>query len=223
MPEMDGYEATGWIRSIEKTSPKKPITIIAMTANAMIGDRDKCIDAGMDDYISKPIDANKFKRTLSKWAPGQESSTLQNRSEAELETLIQYNTKDVGKVVQLHAKNAPIDMEHLYSFTDGQHDIEEELCTIFVIQSEEALAILNKSFDIKSQKKWKIIAHKLKGAAANIGAKKLAKLSEKAEKLGKNDVEEKTVILDKLSKELIKIKDFVDQKIVPPKKTNDKI
>lgn len=66
MPEMDGYEATRIIREIETNNgKKKKIKIIAMTANAMTGDREKCVDAGMDDYLPKPFRPNDIKRILS--------------------------------------------------------------------------------------------------------------------------------------------------------------
>ena len=66
MPEMDGYDATKAIRKLE--SEKKDTPIIAMTANAMNGDRDICIAAGMNDYISKPIKLNELKSKINKWA-----------------------------------------------------------------------------------------------------------------------------------------------------------
>jgi len=65
MPELDGFEATRIIRESNKSYSK--IAIIAMTANAMKGDDDRCIKAGMDDYISKPIDADTFKQKLDHW------------------------------------------------------------------------------------------------------------------------------------------------------------
>jgi|GEM_PF-2192579 len=65
MPELDGFETTRIIRESNKTYSQIPI--IAMTANAMKGDEDKCINAGMDDYISKPIDADTFKQKVDLW------------------------------------------------------------------------------------------------------------------------------------------------------------
>lgn len=66
MPEKDGYIATQEIRELEKGSKKKSI-IVAMTANALLGDREKCLQAGMDDYIGKPIEISKIKEILEKY------------------------------------------------------------------------------------------------------------------------------------------------------------
>jgi CheY-like chemotaxis protein len=71
MPEMDGYEATGIIRDQDSAVRKHNIPIIAMTANAMKGDREKCLEVGMDDYVAKPINikelADAIDRNLSNW------------------------------------------------------------------------------------------------------------------------------------------------------------
>jgi CheY-like chemotaxis protein len=66
MPDMDGYETTRAIREIEKEGERTPI--IAMTANAMVGDREKCLESGMDDYMSKPIDPDLLLEKVTIWS-----------------------------------------------------------------------------------------------------------------------------------------------------------
>jgi CheY-like chemotaxis protein len=65
MPEMDGYEATRIIRSLERGDQRA--IIIALTANVMSGDRDRCLEAGMDDYLPKPIQAHEFYDSINAW------------------------------------------------------------------------------------------------------------------------------------------------------------
>ena len=66
MPECDGYEATRLIRSAPEFENKQ-LTILAMTANAMAGDAEKCLAVGMNDYISKPVSAEKLEAIINKW------------------------------------------------------------------------------------------------------------------------------------------------------------
>ena len=67
MPEMDGYEATRRIRERERGSRRLPV--VAMTASAMVGDRERCLEAGMDDHIPKPVRMDALQRALLRWLP----------------------------------------------------------------------------------------------------------------------------------------------------------
>jgi two-component system sensor histidine kinase/response regulator len=67
MPEIDGYEATKRIRKNPEDYQSPGVPIIAMTAHAMKGDRDKCISAGMNDYLTKPVKSKELSKMLDKW------------------------------------------------------------------------------------------------------------------------------------------------------------
>lgn len=77
MPEMDGVEATKAIRAHEQSNNVQRTIIIAMTAHAMTGDRERFLSAGMDDYIQKPVNKTRIDEALGKWSAGKENSVRQ--------------------------------------------------------------------------------------------------------------------------------------------------
>jgi CheY-like chemotaxis protein len=72
MPEMDGFEATAEIRRLEQADGRR-VPIVALTANAMAGDRERCLAAGMDDFISKPIKETDLSRAIEHWVPSRQN------------------------------------------------------------------------------------------------------------------------------------------------------
>lgn len=169
MPEMDGYEATGRIRVLQGESKRTPI--VAMTANAMVGDREKCLAAGMDDYLSKPVDAKKLIEALARWIPASDNA-------------VDMATHDLPATPShLGQTSMPtLNLEHLESFTDGDRDMERELFSIFLCESEISINNLRAACERNAQKEWKEAAHKFKGAAANLGAEILSAKCFDAEK-----------------------------------------
>lgn len=193
MPEMDGYETTGWIRKLEEGTGKH-IPIIAMTANAMVGDREKCLHAGMDDYISKPIDAMQFRALLEKWSPESATSEPQRKSEQKSIT-----------------PDTPIDMEHLKTFTDGDRETEKQLFDMFVTQADLDLEQLENAYRASDNEAWRKSAHKFKGASANLGAKELSEICFRAEKGADASPEIKAAWLKEIGIAYSQVKEFILQ------------
>ncbi len=87
LPDINGYEVTGIIRTIEKNAGIEPgtgIPIIALTAGAMAGDREKALAAGLDDYLAKPVNIEQLRSTLERWLPARTSRSVSDRLDARL-------------------------------------------------------------------------------------------------------------------------------------------
>ncbi len=197
MPNLDGYQTTGLIREMEKAKGGH-LNIIAMTANAMSGDREKCLRAGMDEYISKPIKSNRLIDVISNFIDIDPSISSDISEE-----------KTVGNVVNI---STPVDMEHLRMFTDGDKKEERELVSLFFEQAKLALQSLNESMNSFDNEGWKSAAHKLKGASGNFGANKLSTICFEAEQNHTEDTEEKKVKYKLILEEMGKVSKFMGYK-----------
>lgn len=203
MPELDGYETTSLIRDMEKNMATRT-PIIAMTANAMMGEREKCIEAGMDDYVAKPIQWNILKECLAFWlnvgTSGEESRPV---AENELKHLIEAETKESSN------DNLPVDLQRFREFTDGDPEVEANLIEVFTTNSELLLLTLGSSCTDGPSEEWRRAAHTMKGAAGNLGADRLHQLSLKAERLFDKNHTVKEHILDLIQTEYQTVREYL--------------
>lgn len=169
MPEMNGYQATKEIRMYESEHDiKSGIPIIAMTADAMQGAREKCLNSGMNEYMTKPINEKKFRLMMGDWfildgAPIKKSDGQ--------------NTVELSKTEE----KDPADLSVLKEYAAGDVEMEEKLLGMFFKSSSEKIEILKENQQGGKNMIWSETAHVLKGSAAYIGAFKLVDLCAEAQ------------------------------------------
>lgn len=199
MPEMDGFEMTGAIRAAEEKSGQH-IPIVAATANALQGEADNCLRAGMDGYLSKPIDLDSLQIELAKWLAPSTPSTPAEKI-----------TIDMPESDQLHQENGgAIDLSVLKGICHGDDDILLEMLGDFVEINDEVIRDLSAAINAEDIDNVTGLAHKLKGSAGTAGAKKLAEVAKALEIAGSKT--EWTAIND-LAPDLVSEFDRVRQEI----------
>ncbi|GAB1393507.1 hypothetical protein MASR1M60_16700 [Rhodocyclaceae bacterium] len=155
MPVMDGFEATMLIRKAEAAEKRPRIPIIAMTANAMQGDRERCLAAGMDDYLSKPIDPEQLRNTLTQWAPTMATSAA--------------------------SPLPPPDFSALRQLCSNDAAVLSELLTLFIETTPPLLDKLNDALARQDAAATKAAAHELKGACGNLGFDSMMRIARQLE------------------------------------------
>jgi two-component system sensor histidine kinase/response regulator len=173
MPEMDGYDLTGSIRKEEKPSGRR-LPIIAVTANALQGEAERCIAAGMDDYVSKPIAMPILRAALKKWMPAP-ALTAQPASPGP-ETIVGPPTPAVSVIDDRAIKDM---------FGDDDATFKEILVS-FIAPSQGIIGEIKNAHDAQDAQGVKEAAHKLKSSARSVGAHGLADLCAELETAGKN-------------------------------------
>ena len=159
MPQMDGFQATRAIRQEEKTSGKHQ-TIIALTANAVAGDRERCLDAGMDDYLSKPFTQEQLFSMLSRWMKSIDMSITPKNTPA----------ANAEESPQVELDNRAI--EALRNLRPG---LLLKVLDIWLQESPVLLADMQQGIHQGDNNRLLRAAHSLKNSAANVGAMQLSR------------------------------------------------
>jgi signal transduction histidine kinase/CheY-like chemotaxis protein len=176
MPELDGYDATRAIRKIEAKTGRH-VPIVAMTANAMQGDKEKCLAAGMDDYVSKPVDFENLVAVLRQWLPAQ--SITMNQSKKPIQAHIPPANISISIGSPGKFKEDPVDMDYLKKrFTEAQW---RKLLNSFVNDTVATLAKMQSAITIKDADQVAAYAHRMKGSSLTLSAKRIGELCAKLE------------------------------------------
>ena len=197
MPEMDGYEATRKIREAENVNHKnhevkdegrmtnegprdrpQHLPIIAMTANAMQGDREKCLAVGMDDYITKPIKADQLEAILTKWLPKQELCNRDEEGRRQELHSEDHDSNDEPRVMSEKIRTSPstllpgpVDEAVLDEWRSlGGQDFMGRMIDQFVKDATSSVSALEEAIEQNDLTRIHDIAHGLKGICRNMGA-----------------------------------------------------
>ena len=179
MPEMDGLEATREIRRRWPDGPRRPY-IIAMTANAMTGDREKCLDAGMDEYISKPVKANRLKSAL------EQCCELRAAVAAVAQSSSPMSTNGTSATTVEHAVLNRDSLEALKSLqSEGDDGFLKEMIELFLADTPVRFTEMDDALKAGQTQDFVRAVHSIKGASSNFGADDLHDLCAEVEGMGR--------------------------------------
>jgi two-component system, sensor histidine kinase and response regulator len=187
MPVMDGFEATLKIREFEEKNHLEPVCIIALTANVSEQERQKCLDLGMNDHLSKPLRIERLKDCLRKWRSSNHvehqekpQHSAENVSRPE-DPPLNHAMNETAEAEMMPLKD--FDFESVLKITGGKPAIAEKVIGVFIKSIDQTFENLNLSF---KQQNWTELhrhAHSLKSSSTYAGASKLSDLSKDLEVL----------------------------------------
>ena len=233
MSEMDGFEATGLIREWEKETGRHT-PIIAMTAHALSGDRERCIEAGMDDYLSKPLEPKVFFSMIERWTQGDKKPGSSLESQAMTAAPNEYEviqnplleddglfgeetgspasqeTTQISYQLMDFSNISPMDTQAALVHFDGDEKFMMEMCAIFIGSLPERFAEIQTALNQNSANMVGRLAHNLKGTCLNFGTEPLATLSAELEAMGKReDLQFAPFLVEQLQTEIHRLQEFV--------------
>ncbi len=180
MPVMDGFESTREIRKIDKDVP-----IIALTANVLTSEKEKCFESGMNDFVPKPITKEDFAPILNEWVPDLAVGCKDNEAKEEDKLL-----PETG--------DSPIDFQVLEQFGKNTSKIIE----LTLKDADNFMGNIEQAMKQKNSEEFGLESHSLKSVAAQVGAVKLSEIAKELERKGKgNEMEDVTVLFSALQSE----------------------
>ncbi len=192
MPEMDGYEATGIIRARDGES--KHTIIIAMTAHSMQGDRERCIEAGMDDYLPKPINQPEMFNVIGKWTNGKTDFAESGFLHEEIE------------------KESPVNLKSAMTRFRNDKGFFKEMVVEFLNYVPEQIKVLEDATSSEDAEGVQRNAHSIKGAAGNLSADRLHAIALNIENSGRiGNVYDVPSMISDLKAEVLCLKEFVKE------------
>ena len=180
MPVMDGYAATAEIRRRERdVSPARHTPVIALTAHALEGDRQKCLMAGMDDYMSKPFKTETMRAMITAWTDNRKASRAGGRPSA-VDRERPPSPSERG-----HLDGEAVDKTVLYALKElqieGEPDFLKKVVGTFLAGSDDLIGQLEQACSTDDVESMRFIAHRFKSSSANVGAMRLSEYSRQLE------------------------------------------
>ncbi len=212
MPEMDGYSATREIRRRESeaggehdASPRH-LPVIAMTANALEGDREKALAVGMDDYVAKPVKPTQLSEVLERWTAAAEDTDLPPEGAGAA-------SKADGN--GLTGPEEPLDPDVLAGLRGlGDAELLVELVELFVDDAQSQLPALRDAFEKGDAEAIERTAHTLKGSSGNMGALRMAKMCENLQEIGRSgDLSEASEPIEQLEAEFDRVRKALEAEL----------
>ncbi len=227
MPNMNGYEATKALRKNGLTIP-----VIALTASVMKNDADKCIAAGCDHYLAKPIDRNKLFTTLGKYLPSQDSKDQKqktknqpNDTEDKIIDTVKGQVDQMSELISEDQCQQQVSTDKCKNRTAqevidwpeledrmGDEQLIKEILSGFLADNAERIELLTKAVKVENIEDIKLLSHAMKGSAATIAAKPLSQAAYQLELAAKaNNLNNADSLLDDIRNEFDSLKTLLAQ------------
>ena len=211
MPNMNGYDATKTLRKNGVITP-----IVALTAHAMKGDKEKCISAGCDDYLAKPIKCKKLVQIIRKYLSSKSQALTKSIDsvKAKVDQLSQLccdEKSQEGQTSNVQSKETIITWSDVME-TCGDEDMVEQIVKIFLKDAPRCVELIADAIKTKNPKDLKLYAHRLKGSAGHVAAKQLSEVAYRLEcAADEKDIETAASLFDSVKNEFRKVLSFLSR------------